>query len=84
MDIEWTPDERTVRACIEALPVGQDHTDTEGRMAAFRQSRLALEALLPRDPVADLVDSWDSNGEDKGAALDFARWLHARGMLNID
>lgn len=48
-DIEWTPDERTVQACIDALP-------TSCGCSCNRADRAALEALLPKpDPDVEVV-----------------------------
>lgn len=59
-DIEWTPDERTVRAVLEAfdaasaLPSGFARSILAGQ--ALRELRGSIESLLPKpDPDVEVV-----------------------------
>lgn len=57
---DWTPCERTVRLCIEKLPMNTDgmHFDV---LDYYGMAVDTLESLLPKqpDPAEELVREWD-------------------------
>jgi len=81
---DWQPCERTVRACIEALP--KDHLlHTEPWSKAIACARRNLEALLPKaDPAEALVKEWleQSAWEDMGVRL--AVEEYTRHLINTE
>lgn len=82
--------EPTLRTCIEAIPIDQAHIDTVGRVAAFNQSRLALEVILPRGQAEDLLDDFDddcptADGSwgDRDYQLHLLNWLIKNDRIKL-
>lgn len=86
---QFTPCERTVRMCIEALPVDGlgFHPTTMAVNDANGIARRALEALLPKpDRAEELATEWmvRSEWEDLGvrmAVVEYTRDLIERGEI---